>query len=91
MGCRRILRDGVRVLWFMEGLGALPARKKCFRCMALEPLVGARGGVRVCFYLLSTHLNGLASVLCVFFAVQKSPCWILSVGVTVGKLGDRSP
>ena len=34
--------------------------------MALEPLVGARGGVRVCFYLLSTHLNGLASVLCVF-------------------------
>ena len=27
MGCRRILRDGVRVLWFVKGLGALPARK----------------------------------------------------------------
>ena len=43
-----------------------PREKKCFRCMALEPLVRARGGVRVCFYVLSTHLNGLASVLCVF-------------------------
>ena len=49
-----------------EGPRGPPREKKCFSCMALEPFVGARGGVRVCFYLLSTHLNGLASVLCVF-------------------------